>query len=200
MANWLEKVEGIWKNRRTKKSESRFPSVLNRLNYNGLLTTQNPSKKYVVVYNAHGTNIASCVIDKKSLPEIRVLKAKIRPRGFICEDASWYYETTDELEAHFICATLNSSLINEWIKPLQPRGIYGERSIHRRPFILPIPKFEAKNPVHLKLAKLSLQCHSKVAVFGATKKAIAGIRKDAREAVKIEVAEIDELVSQLLGL
>jgi len=200
MANWLEEVESIWEKRRTKKSKLRFPSILNRLDYNGLLSIQSPSKRYVIIYNAHGTNIASCVIDKNSLADIHVLKAKIRYRGFIAEDASWYYETNDELEAHFLCAILNSYKINEWIKPLQPRGIFGERSIHRRPFMLPIPKFDENNPLHVRLTKLSKQCHSKVAGLDFTKKSIAGIRKDARKVVEKEITEVNELVSQLLGL
>jgi hypothetical protein len=29
-----------------------------------------------------------------------------------------YYETNDEMEAHYLCAALNSDVINEAIKPI----------------------------------------------------------------------------------
>jgi hypothetical protein len=64
MGNWLENAQRIWENRRTSKDEKLFPRLIDRLDYQGLLTTQNPSSKYLVIYNAHGTNIASCVVEK----------------------------------------------------------------------------------------------------------------------------------------
>jgi hypothetical protein len=140
------------------------------------------------------------VIDKRSLPDFQILSAKISPRGFLAEAKTYFYETEDGEEAHYLCAFLNSETINERVKPLQPRGLFGERDFHRRPFMLPIPKFNHNDPHHLRLAELSKICHQKVANLKFTKKSTAGLRKEAREAIKEELKEIDKLVYKLLNL
>lgn len=200
MSNWLEEAQKIWIEKRTEKAKELFPHILDRLNYNELLSSQNPNKRFIVLYNALGTNIAACVIDRKKLPDFNIDGIKIRPKGFIVHDASYYYETYEENEVHYLCAILNSTFINLAIKPFQPRGLFGERGIHRRPFMLPIPKFNPNNSLHIKLAELSKQCHKKIASMKFTKKSVAGRRREARKAVKEKIDEIDKLVYQLLGL
>jgi methylase of polypeptide subunit release factors len=200
MADWLEKAQRLWEERRTEKAENRFPRVINRLDYNKLLSIQNPQKRYVVIYNASGANIASCVVDRQSLPEFQILRATLRPHGFVTYSKSFYYETNDESEAHFLCSILNSNVLNEAIKPLQPRGLFGEREIQRRPFMFPIPKFNEKDPRHLELAKISKQCHDMLRSKQLTKKSAAGARGEARKIVAKELERIDKLVSELLGL
>jgi SAM-dependent methyltransferase len=201
MANWLEKAQEFWKRRRTRKAEERFPTILDRLDYNGLLSSQNPSKRYVLLYNASGTNLVSCIVDRKALPGFEIFKARITPKGFIAEWKTYFYETDDETEAHYLCAVLNSDVVNEKIKPLQTRGLYGERDISRRPFMLPIPRFYAENQAHLRLAELSRICHEKIAVAKTmfTGKSVAGLRKQAKETIEVELKEINELVSSLLA-
>jgi len=200
MADWLEKAQEIWRERATSRSLDNYPRIISWLNYMGKLTGQNPSKRYVVLYNASGTNIASCVIDKDLLPAFTILKTAIRPKGFIVESELFFYETNDEMEAHYLAAILNSNVVNKAIKPLQPRGLFGERHIQRRPFMLPIPKFNENEHLHVKLAELSKKCHVKVASIKFSKKSTAGLRKEVREFIEEEIIEIDKLVSQLLGL
>ena len=200
MASWLELAQKIWEERRTEKSGERFPRVIYRLNYNGLLSVQNPSRRFVLLYNTSGTNLVSCVIDRGALPDIPVCGIKIKPRGFVAESTTYFYESDDENEVHYICAVLNSDIINELIKPLQPRGTFGERHIHRRPFMFPIPKFDPGSPLHTRLAELSKICHAKVASIRFRKKSPAGKRREARNVVTHELKEINELVAKLLGL
>jgi len=200
MADWLEKAQKIWEERRTEKADTQFPRVLNRLDYDSLLSQQNPQNRYIVLYNASGKNIASCVIDKVSLPEFKILQAKIKPQGFVADSKTFYYETKNENEAHYLCSILNSDIINEAIKPHQPRGLFGEREIQRRPLMFPIPKFDESNSKHLELAQISKQCHEKLKSYHFTKKKAAGIRKEAKEVVTKEIKKIDKLVSELLGL
>ena len=201
IAEWLEAVQKVWEERRTEKAETRFPSVLDRLNYNGLLSSQNPKKRYVVLYNMGGTNIVSCVIDKKSLQNSHRSQFKaIRPCGFVADTSTYLYETNDKIEAHYLCAVLNSDVINEAIKPLQPRGLFGERAIHRRPLMFHIPKFNKTNTFIATLATISKKCHNKIGSKRFFKKSVPGIRKEARRAVAKEIEEINELTAQLLGL
>ncbi len=202
IAEWLDSVQKAWEEGSTEKSKERFSRVIERLNYQQLLTIQNPSKRYVLLYNTSGTDLVSCVVDKPSLQNFKVLGAEIKPKGFVAEAKTYFYETDDGNEAHYVCAALNSTIVNEGIKPLQTRGLFGERDIHRRPFMLPIPKFDPNNSVHLRLAELSKICHEKVAKAKVrfTGKSVASLRRQARETVKEELKEIDELVSKLLDI
>lgn len=200
MADWLENAQKLWEERRTEKAETRFSRVIERLNYNNLLSIQSPRKKYVLLYNASGTNIAACVIEREQLPSFEILQTMVKPRGYIADSKSFYYETSDENEAHFICSILNSKVLNGAIKPLQPRGLFGEREIQRRPFMFPIPKFDKTNSKHVELAQISKQCHNRLKSKQFRSKSAAGARSEARKIVAREIERVDELVSELLGL
>jgi methylase of polypeptide subunit release factors len=200
MADWLEKCQNLWEERRTEKAQTRFQRILARLDFNGLLSVQNPNKRFILLYNASGTNIASCVVDRQSLPEFKILQATLRPKGFAAESTTFFYETNNEMEAHYLCAILNSDIINDLIKPLQPRGTFGERHIQRRPFMFLIPNFNEKDPKHLELARISKQCHDRLKSKQFARKRVASARSEARKNVSKEIERIDELVSELLGL
>jgi hypothetical protein len=200
MARWLENVQKLWEEKATEKAKKNFPRVIDSIDYQGLLTVQSPRKRYVVIYNSSGTNLVSCVIDKQALPSFQLAKTTIKPMGFIADKKTHFYETENEIEAHYLCAILNSDVVNEAIKPLQTKGLFGERDIGRRPFMLPIPKFNAEDPKHLELAKISKQCHDILESKQFTRKSTAGARSEARKIVAKELERIDKLVSELLGL
>jgi SAM-dependent methyltransferase len=199
-ANWFEKAQKIWKERRTAKERERFSTIMDKFNYHGSLSSQNPGKRFVVLYNTSGTNIVSCVVDKQHLPPLSIGMSNITPRGFVADEKTMFYETNDEMEAHYLCAILNSDIVNEAIKPLQTRGLFGERDIVRRPFMLPIPKFDPNNPDHRRLAELSKICHVKASRVRLTKESVGSRRKEVRDALKGEIAEINAIVSRILGL
>jgi len=154
MANWLSNVQRGWEEKGTEKAKKNFPRIINAVNYQMLLTSQSPLTRFMVVYNSSGTNIVSCVIDKQHLGLFTILRASIKPINYIADKDTRLYETDNELEAHYLCAILNSNIVNDAIKPLQTRGLFGERHIHRRPFMLPVPKFDKNNHLHIKLAEL----------------------------------------------
>ena len=195
---WLEEAQEIWRKRRTKKSERRFPSLLDRLNYNNLLTAQNPSKRYVVLYNATGSNLVSCVIDKLLLPCFTVDGEEIRPKGFIADVKTWFFETKNEMEAYYLSAIFNSEIINEIIKPLQPRGLFGARAIHRRPLLFAMPKFDRSDEMHLKLADIGKSCHKKVKIMKFARR--NNVRAEVRKKLKSEIMEINQTVSKVLNI
>jgi len=88
-----------------------------------------------------------------------------------------------EQEAHYLCATLNSSPIR-----LAVRSFFVETQI--APHVIErlcIPRFDPKNPVHLRLAELSEQAHEAAKVG------------DERRLQGIE-AEIDHWAAQLWNL
>ena len=195
---WLEKAEAIWRKRRTEKSEKRFPSLLDRLNYDNLLTTQNSSKRYVVLYNATGTNLVSCVIDKSSLPCFIANGKEVKPKGFIVDVKTWFFETQNEMEAYYVSAIFNSEIINELIKPLQPRGLFGARAIHRRPLLFAIPKFNGNDDMHLKLADIGKECHEKVKAMKFAQK--NNVRAEVRNKLKGEITKVNKIISKFINI
>ncbi|MCS7254876.1 MAG: hypothetical protein NZ781_12755 [Armatimonadetes bacterium] len=121
-------------------------------------------------------------------------------------------ETMDSDEAHYLCAVLNASIVDEAIKPFQPKGAFGakkgrgERHICRLPFeILPIPLFSKKDERHLRLAELSKRCHEKVADMVANADAkflsqpIGRLRQIVRQGLQAELGEIDSIVAEFLS-
>jgi methylase of polypeptide subunit release factors len=198
VASWFEEAQRIWDERATEKSRKNFPRLIDAINYHELLTAQKPNSRFIVLYNAAGTNIVSCVIDKYRLPQLNIGSVSFQPKGFIADKKTMYYETNDENEAHYLCSVLNSETINKNIKPLQTKGLFGERDIVRRPFMIPIPQFKCTNPIHDRLAELSKICHERVLKISFTKRSVAGRRNKARAAIKDKLEEINELVSKLL--
>jgi len=154
--------------------------------------------RYVVLYNATGTNLVSSVIDKKSLPYFEFNGRKVAPRGFVADVKTWFFETENMMEAYYLCAVFNSEIINKIIKPLQPRGLFGARAIHRRPLLFPIPKFNGSDCMHIKLADIAKGCHDKINAIRF--KVRNNIRKEARKRFINEIEEIDKIVSEILGI
>jgi len=64
---------------------------------------------------------------------------------------------------------------------------------------LVIPKFDAKDKRHLRLAELSQQCHRQVAQLGLEGKSIGSLRNKVRDYLSTELHEIDELVKDILS-
>jgi len=194
VSEWFKEAQKFWEEKRTSKSTKRFPRLIDRLNYGELLTRQNPNKRYVVIYNATGTDVVSCVIDRKFLSS-----SEYPSNGFIVDVKSWFYETDNEYEAYYLSAIFNSELINKLIKPFQPRGLFGARAIHRRPLFFSIPKFEDDNEIHVELAKVSKLCHEKVKNMLLNEKIKGnGARNQVRKHLRNEIEHINNLVSKLL--
>lgn len=194
--NWLVQVENLWKERKKRGIKE---DVYQWLDYRRKLTSQYPTTDYCyVIYGKAGTNLASCVIDTGKVGTSEVEKLSIG--GFWADTTTYYFRSRNRDEAHFLCAFLNSGYVNESIKPYQTRGAWGERDIHRRPFeVLVIPKFDAKDERHLRLAELSQQCHQKVAQLALEGKSIGLLRNKVRDYLSTELHEINKLVKDILS-
>jgi hypothetical protein len=188
---WLNQVEKLWN---THKKTGNKSTIYQWLDYVGKLTSQHLTGYYTVQYNRAGTNLASCIIS-----EYQQINAVGLSSGFIVDTDMYYYQSKDEVEAHYLCAFLNAPYVDETIKPHQTRGQWGERDIHRRPFeYVPIPKFNPQDERHQKLAELSKECHQKVTKLVLIGKSIGFLRNKVREQLKAELAEIDKLVRAIL--
>lgn len=169
-----------------------------RLDYHNLLSGQNPSKKFVVLYNARGADSLTCVVDRHKISSFLIDHSSIKPAGFIADYTTFTYETGDEDEAHYLCAFLNSKVVHKAVKKFQPQGKYGKRDIGRRVFKLSVPEFQQGNAKHSKLVELSKQCHKIIQSHTFTKKGFRGMRGEATNLLHKEIDEIDSIVTQIL--
>lgn len=191
MFDWFNKTNKLWKMHSTHKSKINFPNLNDRLNYNRLIEIQNPETRFVVLYGSTGTNLCCCVIDKQTSSGLENLEL-----NFVVDVKTWFFETSNLSEAHYLCSILNSYHLNELIKPLQPQGLGGGRAIHRRPLMFPIPIFKEKDTNHKRLSDISIELHQKTIKIIMNQQKIT--RKKIRNAFKLELQEIDNLMEIIL--
>lgn len=187
---WFETINQFWKENSTETSKKRFPSLNDRLNYNNLLI-KHDLQKYIVLYSGTGTNICSCVIERE-----KVNHHNTKTVQFIPDVKTWTFETDSKKEAHYLAAVLNSPVLNELIKPLQPQGLGGGRAIHRRPLQFPIQQYDEKNLNHRTLAELSIEAHELISSYNAKEK--IKNRKQARDLAKEKLLKINKITTELI--
>ena len=198
LAKWLENAENSWKKIRGKKTEKM--DIYQRLNHYQGLVTQNPNSKYKVFYNTSGTYLTSSFIDTTKIQ----LNKNIQINNFISDCKTYYYDTNDKNESRYLSAILNSPYINELIKPMQSRGLWGARDIHKKVLELPIPKFDNKNQIHIDLATLANECSDKVQQWKSSEQAIetnniGRLRGIIRKYLSEELKQIDVLVKKIIS-
>ena len=122
-SDWVAKAEKIFaKNTKDSKMTAR-----ERLDYQHLLTAQNPAKEFVVLYNKSGTNVCAAYLNADQFKEVYDLTVQ----GFVAESVTYRIYVDSEDEAHYLSGILNSSVVNLAIKPYQTEGVYhGKRDIH----------------------------------------------------------------------
>jgi hypothetical protein len=189
-AEWMQKAEQIWNERRS--SEER--TIYQRLNYNNLLTIQNTAAKAVVLYNTSGTNLAAAL----SIPteEIKFINV----HGFVADAKTYYYYPKNKQEGDYLCAMLNSEIVNEFIKAFQPQGLYGPRDIHRRPFeVCAIPPFSETDPQHVRLSELGKECRVFMKNIAPKMRGTVGrVRTETRHILGRQLNEINKIVKSIL--
>lgn len=176
-------------------------SIFERWDYQRTLTRQKPLSGFRVIYNSSGVHLAACVIP----PELNSQQTRIT-QGLIADHKTYFHGTQTASEAHYLCALLNATNVDKAIKAYQSRGkgIVGERDISRTPFeACAIPPFDADNPQHQALAALSQSAHEAVAAFktsGGLSGGVVAIRRQARAITATQIAEIDVIAREILGL
>lgn len=196
--NWFQKLFATWEQH--KKSAMTFPE---RLDYHSYLTRQTIKDRYRVIYNSSGTNIASCVLDI-DIDELRIYRRRVQ--GIVIDSTCYHYTAPTESEAHYLCALLNSPLVNEAKMIYQSQGLWGHRDIHRTPFeACDIPLFDATDTNHLELANLSQTAHAKIDENKLMEESLllnggsGRARGRARELVADEISAINKIAQRVLA-
>ena len=196
---WFDKMNKLWDER---KKRTTTETLAEWFNYRNKLTAQSVTDRFRVIYGGSGTNIASCVLDL-DYEELRVYRRRVS--GFVVDTTCYFLSTETQVEAHYLCALLNSQPVDKQIKAHQPEGLWGARHIHRTPFeACAIPIFDAGNPDHLELARLSLAAHEKIEEMKGMEenRLLNGgpgrARGRAREILADEINAIDDITRRLL--
>jgi SAM-dependent methyltransferase len=147
--------------------------------YNVRPETFSPFK---VVWKRMASQIEAAVVSSISSSEIGTKKV-------IPSDTTSFVPFEKEIEAHYVCALMNSSFVRKQITSFSAAGRgFGSPSILE---YVGIPKFNSHDSQHVKIAELSMKAH----------KAMGEMSKEkAQHAVAKIENEIDIVVGQLFGL
>ncbi|MDP2984503.1 MAG: N-6 DNA methylase, partial [Candidatus Latescibacter sp.] len=201
LARWLENAEKEWKQIRGLKADNM--NIYERLDRYRGITKQSPNIPMRILYNTSGTYLTAAIVENKSI-EFEIDGQVILINNFITDCKTYYHETENIFVADFLAAFLNSPEIDKLIKPMQSRGLWGPRDIHKKVFDLPIPQFAPEDSAHRKLVELGEKCRKKVQVWQKEQQNITGTnigaaRSKVRLFLKEELNEINQLVKQILA-
>ena len=191
--DWFRKAEKLWEQKRKDDGMT----LQETLDFNGKLTEQSLRAKFIVLYNKSGTNLSAAMLTPKETKKIGALPI----RGFVTDNVCYRYYAASEEEAAYLVGILNSSVVNEAIKPYQPEGLLGERDIHRRPFeACAIPLFQPKHRLHQRIAEAARKAREELLpVVTKMQTPVATARADARRLVANHLHKLDQLVTELLS-
>ncbi len=201
LAQWLEKVEEEWAERRGEKAERM--TALDNLDYRRKLTTQNPQSKYRVVYpDVQRVPIAAVVKTEEVVFSIG--GQELRVLNVVFDHTAYTYETNDFGEANYLASFLNSTVTDRRLASLRRRKQKTHPHVHKKIFdVAPIPQFDPVSLAHRRLAELGKNCSKKVVDWleaGGPRqvRSIGKLRSMVREMLAEELSEIDEWVEPLL--
>ena len=182
LARWLEKTEALWDEHKRSKL-----SLLEQYDYWGKLSGQFPIFPIRVLYAASGTIPAACIVcDNNSVVESKLYWTSVKTK----------------MEAHYLSGILNSETLRAGVAELQSQGQWGARDFHKYVFNLPIPRFDANNDLHIRLADAAQTAETVAAqVERGEREYFVRTRKRIRAALAEHgVAEqLEELVTELLS-
>jgi hypothetical protein len=203
LADWLATAEEYWAAIRGDKAQKEG-GVTERLDYIHQLTKQQ-RKTFSVVYPGSATNLCATVF-QNNRQYVDAFSPSVPLVQFIAHGETYYCDTDDEEEAVYLSAFLNSSFVNARLKPMQARGLFGPRHIHKKPLEMPIPAFGSSEELHKSLAELGRQCHVETQQFVAQLTdrekfgSVGKLRGLVRQRLSGHLSQIDEIVKILLSV
>ena len=133
--------------------------------------------------------------------------ALLRDDYAIVDSTLFWTVCTDSDEAHYLLAVINSQALNQAVTPFMPKGQFGARHLHKHLWRLPIPEFDAGDPLHAAIARAGQ------AAAEGTAKQLAALRAErdhltttlARKRLRAwlrdspEGGAVEDAVARLLG-
>ncbi len=142
LSAWLHDAEEKWSENSNKNVEGRARmSLAERVDKMGSLRAQANRTPVRVVYTKAGTRLSACWLEDDD----------------IIVDHMAYWSAAHSLEeAAYITAVLNTSMVLERVKDLQPVGQRDPRHFDNLVWTLPIPEYDAAEALHVDLAAAAL--------------------------------------------
>lgn len=189
LASWLRNAEAAW-NEHSNKSADGAPrmTLAQSVNHLQKLTAQAARSPIRVLYTKAGTRLSACWIEDDD----------------VIVDHMAYWSAANSLEeAAYVTAILNTGIVLDRVRDLQPVGQRDPRHFDNLVWTLPIPEFDANDAVHADLAAAALHAADVAARVELPDDAhFTAKRRLIRRALEADgVAEtIERLVDALLPL
>ena len=125
-----------------KKRPANKLNLLKRLDYHRELSSQlewqsnHEGRPVRLIYTSSGEPTAAILHDDSNL----------------VENVLFWVPCKDTSEAHYLLAIINSKALYDAVSDIMPKGQFGARHLHKHLWKLPIPEFDADDPVHRELA------------------------------------------------
>ena len=132
-------INALWEEN---KSPNNRLNLLGRLDFYRNLSSQLSWQRFPgqrpirVVYAGSGRATAAILHDDKAIVDYKLF---------------WVTCATMQ-EAHYLVAIINSDVLYEAVQPLMTRGQFGPRDLQKHLWRLPIPEFDADDPLHTAIA------------------------------------------------
>ena len=182
LGRWMRRAEALWEEHRRSNM-----TLIENWDYFGKLTTQLPAADLRVAYAKSGSLLAATII---------------RDGEAVLENTLYWIAVADLNEAYYLSAVLNSETTRQRAEHLQARGQWGARHFDRYILTLPIPRFDARDALHLRLAADAARAEQ-IAGDIDLRDRIRFVQ--ARRAIRAALAadgvagRIDDMVARLLG-
>ena len=120
--------------------------LYNRLNHQSILTSQLQYLQGAIAGNG-ATRIAYTTSGRPTATIIRDNHA-------ILDTKLYQTECRSDDEAYYLTALLNSDALMAAAETFMSKGLYGARDFHKHAWKLPIPRYDASDPLHVRLSEL----------------------------------------------
>ena len=132
-------INALWEEN---KSPNNKLNLLGQIDYYGKLSSQlrwqrSPGQRPIrIVYSTSGRATAAVLHDDKAIVESNLFWVTCR----------------NMQEARYLVAIINSDTMYEAVQPLMAKGQFGARHLQKHLWKLPIPEFDADDPLHTAIA------------------------------------------------
>ena len=162
-------ISGFWEE--NKQPHNKLDLLAN-LDHYGKLSAQlkwrnDPGERPVrVLYGSAGTPTASLLQENDAM----------------VDETLYWITCKDNLEAHYLIAIINSDALTQAVADLMPKGQFGARHLHKHLWKLPIPEFDADDPLHAEISDAG-----RAAAAGAAQR-LAELRAQRGDNVSVTIA------------
>ena len=162
-------ISGMWQEN---KASANKMNLLGRLNYHGGLHSQlewqrdSDDRTVRVLYPKAGQPTAAILTDDQA----------------IVDYTTYWVTCRDMQEANYLLAIINSDALSQAVAPLMNKGQFGARDLEKHLWKLPIPEFDAGDPLHRELAEAGA-----AAALGASGR-LAELRCERGEGLTVTIA------------